>query len=155
MTSKTKVHHRFDLPPQVQLKAGKKPRTKQSFRDECDINKIMAKFQKTGAISHIRQHGQNYGFASSNDFAKSMRIVIQAKEMFAELPSSIRNRFANQPEHFLQFVQDPANADEMVTMGLMTPKSEAPPAEVLPPPAVAPKPSAEPPEGTKDGKSAS
>ena len=38
--------------------------TKQSFKDECDINKIMAKFQKTGALNHYAKHAPQYGDAS-------------------------------------------------------------------------------------------
>lgn len=27
--------------------------TKQSFKDECDINQIVAKFEKTGLVNHL------------------------------------------------------------------------------------------------------
>lgn len=107
------------------IKFSKRTPTKQSFRDECDINQIMAKFQKTGAISHVNRHGVEYGFATSHDFRESMEIVTKANEMFDELPSSIRSKFLNQPELFLEFVQDPANQAEMQKMGLTINKSES------------------------------
>lgn len=92
--------------------------TKQSFTQECDINQIMAKFQKTGAIDHLAKHQDQYGFANSQSFHEAMNIVSTAKSMFQELPSSIRRKFENDPAKFLDFVEDPDNHDELVTLGL-------------------------------------
>ncbi len=105
--------------PVVQLDASGNSRTKQSFAKECEINNIMAKYQKTGAIAHINQHGPNYDFATSIDFSEAMRLVVTAQDMFDGLPSSIRNRFANDPAQFLDFVQDADNEAEMRQMGLI------------------------------------
>ena len=103
----------------VQIQFGKKGRTKQSFAAECDINNIMAKYQKTGAITHVNQHGAQYGFATSADFTDAMRLTTQAQEMFDGLPSSIRTRFANDPAQFLDFVQDANNEPEMRKLGIL------------------------------------
>ena len=103
----------------VQLKFAKKGRTKQSFADECDINNIMAKYQKTGAITHVNRHGAQYDFATSTDFTEAMRTVVTAQNMFDGLPSSIRTRFANDPAQFLDFVQDANNTAEMKKLGLI------------------------------------
>ncbi len=114
-----------------------KSMTKQSFKKETDINFIMQRFQRTGAISHFNQHSAEYGYATSLDFAESMRVVTTGQEMFDALPSSIRNRFGNDPGLFLEFVQDDANAAEMVELGLV----EGPePAEPVVEPVVAPGP---------------
>ncbi len=99
-------------------------RTKQSFTEQCEINNIMARHQKTGAITHLNQHGANYGFATSHDFSESMRIVKTAQDMFNGLPSSIRSRFANDPGLFLDFVQDPDNEAEMRKLGILSPEQE-------------------------------
>jgi len=104
--------------PRVQIKFTEPTRTKQSFIAECDINNIMAKFQKTGAITHLQNNQAQYGFASSHDFRESMEIVEKAERMFAELPSSIRAKFNQSPGEFLDFVQNPENADELVDLGL-------------------------------------
>ncbi len=102
----------------VRIKFAKNGRTKQSMKDECDINKIMAKFQKTGALAHVNKHEAEYGFATSDDFASAMRTVTVAQEMFDDLPSSIRNRFGNNPAAFLDFVQDANNKKEGQELGL-------------------------------------
>jgi len=92
--------------------------TKQSFTKECDINNIMAKYQKTGAIDHVNKHEASYGYATSDDFTASMEIVGRGQTMFAELPSSIRTKFENDPAKFLEFVQNPENIKEMQELGL-------------------------------------
>ena len=92
--------------------------TKQSFTKECDINTILHKYQKTGAIDHVNKHEASYGFATSDDFTKSMEIVAKGNSMFEELPSSIRTKFENDPAKFLDFVQDKENLEEMQELGL-------------------------------------
>ena len=103
----------------VQIKFPKEGRTKQSFAGQCEINNIMARHQKTGALTHINQHQAQYGFATSEDFSESMRIVKTAQDMFNALPSNIRNRCANDPGQFLDFVQNPDNKAEMQKLGLI------------------------------------
>jgi len=94
------------------------PGAKQSFKDECDINQILAKYQKTGAIAHMNRHEPNYGFCSSSDFQESLNQVREAEEMFADLPSSLRKKFGNDPANYLDFVQNPENIEEMRELGL-------------------------------------
>jgi len=94
--------------------------TKQSFSKECNINNIMAKYQKTGAIDHVNKNEASYGYATSNDFTASMEIVAKGQTMFNELPSSIRTKFENDPAKFLDFVQDKDNLKEMQELGLAT-----------------------------------
>lgn len=108
--------------------------TKQSFKDECDINKIMAQYVKTGTIQHVKLHAPEYGFASSLDFGESIRVVTKAQEMFDDLPSGLRTRFHNNPAEFLEFVQDASNHDEMRTMGLLAPDPSPTPEAVKPAP---------------------
>lgn len=98
-------------------------RTKQSMAKECDINRIMARFQKTGALTHFRKFEGEYGFAPAVSFHESMDIVLKAQQMFNELPGKVRARFGNDPGEFLAFVQDEGNADEMVSLGLREPRT--------------------------------
>ncbi len=111
--------------------------TEQSHKDSCDINKIMARFQKTGTINHLNKYGPMYGDIPSIDLLTAMETTKKANNMFDELPSAIRNKFENEPGLFLDFVQDPANKSEMVELGLAKaenkPKNEQKP-EVVPEP---------------------
>lgn len=92
--------------------------TKQSFKDECDINKIMKKFERTGAITHYAKYGAEYGDATQIELQDALNVVARADEMFEELPAAIRKRFSNDPGEFLAFVQDESNKEEMIKLGL-------------------------------------
>lgn len=94
--------------------------TKQSFTKECDINTILAKYQKTGAIDHVNKHEASYGFATSLGFQEALELVAKGQKMFEELPSTIRTKFENDPGKFLDFVQNPENIKEMQELGLAT-----------------------------------
>lgn len=94
-------------------------RTKQSFKDDCDINFIVKKYVKSGQMPYIRENGV-YADHTATDLFESMQIVAKSKTMFEELPAAIRNRFENDPVKFLEFTEDPTNQDEMIDLGLAT-----------------------------------
>ncbi len=100
-----------------------KGRTKQAMKAECDINNIMAKFQKTGTIEFVNKREPQYGDCTGLEFQSAMETVANARELFADMPSSIRRRFDNEPSQFLDFIQDPSNREEAIKMGLI--KTEA------------------------------
>lgn len=108
-------------------------RTKQSFKAECDINNIMARFQRTGVFDFVNKHGAQYGDVTGVDFQTAMDQVKHAKAMFGDLPASIRASFGNDPGAFLEFAQDPKNLPAMVEMGLATPRAVAAPVPATPP----------------------
>lgn len=104
---------------------------KQSFRDECDINKIMASYQKTGAVTHFAKHQPSYQICSGQSFHEAMNLCLDAQTMFDDLPATLRSKFMNDPSQFLEFVQNPDNAAEMIELGLSNAKPQ-PPAEIVP-----------------------
>jgi len=123
-------------------------RTKQSHKDECDINRILSSYKKSGIITHASNKMGEYGDASSVDFHASMNMIKSAQAAFDELPSSVRKRFGNDPAAFLDFVQDEKNVKAIVEMGLAEPVTppEVVKVEVVAQPTVAPIAAAEAPE---------
>lgn len=107
--------------------------TKQSFKNETDINHIMARYKKTGAIDHFTRYSPMYGEISPLDFQTAQNVLLRAQQMFDDLPSNIRAE-TRDPAGFLAFVQDPANKDRMAALGLRN-ATAATPAETTPPPA--------------------
>lgn len=95
--------------------------TQQQFADECDINSIMARYQRTGALEHFNRHGANYADVGAVEFQDAMNLVINARQMFNELPSTLRKRFHNDPVQFYEFVQDPDNAEAAHELGIGPP----------------------------------
>lgn len=102
--------------------------TKQEFKNETDINQILKRYQRTGALTHFAKYAPQYGDFTSTDLQQAQNLLISARNMFAELPSSIRS-LTQTPEGFLDFVQNPANADKLAELGLV-----ASPDPVVPPP---------------------
>ncbi|WNK12710.1 MAG: internal scaffolding protein [Microvirus sp.] len=98
-------------------------RTKQSFTAECDINNIMARYQKTGILDFVNQHEPQYGDVTGIDFQTAMEIMTQGQNMFNDLPSELRSHFNNDPAEFLEFSSNPANKKEMARMGLLSPEA--------------------------------
>ena len=108
---KRSIRSAYSARKRTSIKIDGPTRAKQSFKDSCDINKIVAKFQTSGIIDHVNKHKPNYGFCTSTDLKESLKLVETANTMFDELPAEIRKQFANNPAGFLDFVQDPANDD--------------------------------------------
>ncbi len=88
-------------------------RTKQSFRDETDINKIMKRAQTTGTISHLNKHEARYGDFTGFDFFEAQLKISAGRTIFDELPSEIRNEFNQSPAAFFKYVNDPANKERL------------------------------------------
>lgn len=106
---------------------------KQSFKDECDINQIVERNKATGLLTHVREGQPMYGdFTAISNYEDSLQVVIEAENMFAELPAHVRDFFANNPAEFVNFASNPENADKLVELGLahVIPKTPATPAGV-------------------------
>lgn len=97
------------------------PGARQEFADECDINVLMRKYQSSGLLpsrSGVPQYGD---FADLPDYLEAQNIIATANLAFAELPSDVRLRFANDPAEFVAFASDKANLDQMRIWGLAKP----------------------------------
>lgn len=110
--------NRFNGSPRPVIICGK-GKTEQSHKKECDLNYILKNYQKTGFIAHANKNAGRYDDISPLDFQDAMFKVAQANTMFEELPSSVRNRFKNNPGAFLEFVQNPDNRSQMEKMGIL------------------------------------
>lgn len=97
--------------------------TKQEFKNECDINRIMAKYKVTGVLPEGMGVGRYGDFTGVEDFQHAQEILIQAETQFAALPSDVRDRFDNSPLRLLEFVADRKNLEEAKKLGLL--KDEA------------------------------
>lgn len=112
-----KFKNRFSESERVVSPEGIEP-AQQQHKDDCDINSIMRRFQKTGAIDHVSRHQPMYGEVSPMDYHESMNIITRAQQMFDDLPSSLRRRFNGDPSELLAFVQNADNAEEAEELGL-------------------------------------
>lgn len=105
-------------------------RTKQSFKDQCDINKIVASFERTQDWTHVAQAAPMFGdFSQITDFQTAVNKVAEVNASFMELPAEIRQRMDNDPNELLAFLSDDENLVEAVELGLV----EVPPKEKIVP----------------------
>ncbi len=106
-------------------------RTKQSFKDESDINNIIAQYVRTGLLTPVVDRPPFYVDVSEvGDYRQALENVQLADDLFMDLSPKIRAEFDHSPAEFLDFCSDPANADRMREMGLLPPLDEVEPVVV-------------------------
>lgn len=93
--------------------------TEQHFKDTCDVNKIIRKYDKTGLINHVNEVEAKYGDMTGLDYKAAMDLVVKIGQEFEQFPSHIRNRFRNSPEKYLEFMENPENREEAIKLGLV------------------------------------
>ena len=98
-------------------------RTKQSFKDECDMNRIVSKINQTGFVPLAAQSSlrrQIYGDMSGvpQSLEQAYEIVQRADAAFSALPAVLRERFGG-PAGLLAFVENPDNLKEAQDLGLL------------------------------------
>lgn len=81
--------------------------TKQSFRDECDINKIVDQFARTGVINNLPRGEPQYGDAPEQSFFESACIS-------AEIASKteLDPEFGKPAESDSEASEEPSDASE-------------------------------------------
>lgn len=112
-------------------------RTKQSERENSDINNIVARAKSNGGIFTTGAPTTRqaiYGdFRNADDFTEAQRKIAKFKEVFDSLSSDLRNRFNNNPAELLAFVKNKKNAEEAIELGLLPkPKVVEQPDDVAP-----------------------
>lgn len=81
-------------------------KTQQSFKESCDVNNILARYQKTGIIDHVRKNQEEYGIATGQSFSEAMQLIASATNLFNELPSAARKHFNHDPAAFFDYMND-------------------------------------------------
>lgn len=131
-------------------------RTKQSFKQDTDINYLLHKHARLGTISHLEKYQGQYGDFAAFDFHEASNQIALATTMFEQLPAEVKNEFDHDPAAFFEFVNDPENKDDLAEKlpALAAPRRQLPPkrpsADNPPPadPVPAPAPSPEPSDAT-------
>lgn len=101
-----------------------KPLTQQSAKDECDINVIVERAKRGADIPNLNPAPPRYGDFTEvpTDLRECLNVVRRADELFMSLDARVRARFENDPAQMLDFLNNEANRDEAVELGLVEPK---------------------------------
>lgn len=108
--------------------------TQQQFAYETDLNNIVDKnmqFKDPAFLTKLQlMHSTKgkvdpiYGdFSDVPDYKAAKDALINSKKQFDTLPAAIRKRFDNNPLKLLEFVNDEANYDEGVKLGIFGKKA--------------------------------
>ncbi len=88
-------------------------KTKQSQRDECDINKLLERYQRDASLGHLEKYGGEYGNYADYDFENHVTKIAEMNTIFEQLPAEVKKDFGQKPDKFFEFVTDPANAERL------------------------------------------
>lgn len=93
--------------------------TQQQFKEETDINEIVRRFGLTGQLPENYKAPVSGDFTNISSFEEAMTAVAQAQQQFMELPANLRERFNNDPQRLMTFLDDDTNRDEATKLGLV------------------------------------
>lgn len=113
--------------------SNKPTRTQQQFAKDCDVNNIIAKYKKTGTVTHVRNQAEGVyaNLIDIPDYQGAMQHIINAQNAFGDLPASTRARFGNDPQQLIDFLKNPENKEESIKLGLRAKPIEAPKDPIL------------------------
>lgn len=97
---------------------GEKSPTVQAAKDECDINKIIARFERAGVWPGSRE-GYFADVSEVGEYRDALEVVRLADESFMTLDAKVRARFDNDPGKLVEFLSDPANEAEALELKLI------------------------------------
>lgn len=100
--------------------------TQQHYAEKADINNIVARAMQTGTPPTtgfgrpgIRPRKPLWGDFSSVDHLAYRNKIADMESIFRRLPPRVRARFRGSPELLMRWVEDPANHEEAVKLGLL------------------------------------
>lgn len=94
-------------------------RTKQDYKEECDINAIMRRYEATGIISHVSELQPIYADVSAfGDLQEAYAIMEKAQAGFDALPSALREELGHDPRNLVPYINNPANKQKCIEYGI-------------------------------------
>lgn len=92
-----------------------------------DLNYLIEKYKPDELAAYLTARTSHRVEVLGHDFSKepslqdARNVVYQSRKAFDELPDDLKRNFKNHVE-FLKFIDNPANADKMVRMGILSQK---------------------------------
>lgn len=102
-------------------------RAEQHTAHLTDINYLIQRYKPDELAAYIaaksksKQEIIGHDFSKEPDLQGAKNIIYKSKQQFEALDPKIRDSFKNHVE-FLKFIDNPANAEKMVQLGLLTKK---------------------------------
>jgi len=128
----------------------KKPKgeslTQQQFKEDSDINTIVARARRTGILGdpNAPRKPMFGDYSNSASFLEMRNYIATANQRFEALPAKLRRRSGNDPLQVVRFVEDPENKEEAIALGLLPKPVPGEPVPNLPSPGILPAAKADP-----------
>jgi len=114
-----------------------KSETQQQYVETTDINTIMKKYSNNmNLIPDLQQRGVYADVSELPSYQDALNTVIAAEKAFESVPADLRYRLQNDPQKFIEYLNDPKNKEEATTLGFFT----KPPINTNPEPTNTPNP---------------
>lgn len=118
----TKIKTKYDYELQASLAPGvkstEKSLTNQADLENSDINKIMARYEKTGLIMGTERTPKYGDFSEVRSYHETLSALRRVDAAFAALSANVRSRFENDPQKLITFLEDRNNDEEAIKLGL-------------------------------------
>lgn len=140
MKIRFKPRHQYDLETEAEAHELSKttdmgePMTKQSFKDDTDINVMMARMGVTdGSLPPVPFSTAEvvYDFTDTVDMREALDRINAANNHFNALPAKLRAEFNNDPLYMHQWLTNKDNHDRAVQLGLLHRETPAPKPEPM------------------------
>lgn len=124
--SKLKIRTAYDPSEDAGISfEGEKSLTVQSEKDNCDINVLMARYEKSGVLPVMNRPPVYADVFDIPSFQESLETVIAAQNAFDSLDAKVRDRFNNDPAKLIEFLAEEDNYHEALKLGLVEARQEA------------------------------
>lgn len=106
-------------------------KTKQEFADDANINVIIGRFVKTGALPLSTKVPRYLNLINTPNLQEAIHVMQTAEAHFMRLPAKVRKEFDNDPVKFADFASNKENLPKLIEWGLAPqPKPESKPIKV-------------------------
>lgn len=97
--------------------------TQQHFAAECNINQIIARFNKTGVLGDGKPTPPSYADVSLfGDFRESQEKIQKGKAAFAAMPVEVRRLAGGDPSRLWDVLVNPENRQILENAGVLNPR---------------------------------
>lgn len=104
----------------------KPSRTKQEFKNDCDINQILKRFSRTGVVPGTIKKPAFLDCTTIPNLQDALHLMKDAEHAFMKLPAVVRKHFDNNAIAFVDYALDPKNIDQLREWNIVPPKPEEP-----------------------------
>lgn len=88
--------------------------TEQCYKDQCDINTIIAKYPQRVIASKMTEDEAQFADVTGYDFQVALNTVRETEANFMKLPPDVRAKFQNNPANYLNYLSQPTKAADTI-----------------------------------------